>query len=390
MKIWKLSLLVAALLSTNAFALEPMGLSLGGGFNFAPAVELSTENNDNIYSEASNETSSIINRLRPSLGLTGNFGKTTFRSFYVAELGSYSSGGDDDYLDQLMAVDASFELSARHQFDIDAEYLSAHDARGSVAGVESVDAAEPDEYIQTTAGLIYFFGSDGAFANVDAYAETLQKRYGNNKLTTSSREYNKTTYGALLSLKASSAAEALFEARQAEITYEDGALGNDSSEQHLLLGLRWDMTGATTGEVKVGRITRSFDVSNKRSNTNLSWEGNLTWQPLMYSTVVVTTGQFTEESNGTGNYIAASTTSVSWNHEFSSFISTDISANYGEDEYVKASRDDINSGIGINATYSPLTWVDVGLSASKSLRNSNVDGLDQETNLVSLGLTLAL
>jgi len=122
----------------------------------------------------------------------------------------------------------------------------------------------------------------------------------------------------------------------------------------------------------------------------LNWEANLTWQPLTYSTVVVTSAQNTNESNGTGNYIAASTSSVSWNHQFSSFITAGISANYGEDEYVKADRDDINSGFGINATYSPLTWMDVDLSASQSLRDSNVDGLDKETNLVSLGLTLAL
>jgi hypothetical protein len=390
MKAWKLSPLITVFLNVNVFAIESTGFSLGSGFNFTSAVELSIENNDNIYSEATDEKSSTINRLTPSMAFNGDFGKTTFNLFYVAELGSYSFESDDDYLDQLLAVDASFELSARHQFEFDAGYLSEHDARGSVAGAESVDAAKPDEYILTTASLDYLFGSDGAFANVDAYAKTFHKRYVNNKLTTSSREYDKITYGVLLSLKASSAAEALFEARQAEITYEDGAIGNDSSEQHLLMGLRWDITGATSGELKVGRIARSFDARTKKSSANLSWEGNLTWQPLMYSTVVVTTGQFTEESNGTGNYIAASTTSVSWNHEFSRFISAGISANSGEDDYVKADRDDINSGFGINMTYSPFTRVDVGLSASKSLRNSNVDGLDKETNLISLGLTLAL
>jgi len=390
MKAWKLSPLVAALISANAFAVEPTGLSLGGGFNFAPAVELSTENNDNIYSQSTDENSSTINRLTPSMALTGDFGKTTFSSFYQAEQGSYSKNSDDDYLDQLVSVDASFELSARHQFDVAAEYTSAHDARGSVAGAENANAAEPDEYNQTTAGLTYIFGSDSSFANVDAYADTFQKRYDNNELTTSNREHDKTTYGALLSLKASSATSVLFEARQAEITYEDSALDNDSSVQHLLTGMRWDISGATTGEVKIGRVARSFDASNKKSGTHLNWEANLTWQPLTYSTVVVTSAQNTNESNGTGNYIAASTSSVSWNHQFSSFITAGISANYGEDEYVKADRDDINSGFGINATYSPLTWMDVDLSASQSLRDSNVDGLDKETNLVSLGLTLAL
>jgi hypothetical protein len=390
MKAWKLSPLVAALISANAVAIESTGLSLGGGLNFAPAVELSTENNDNIYSEETNEQSSTINRLTPSLSLSGDFGKTTFNSYYQAEQGSYSKNSDDDYLDQLVSADASFELTARHQFDIKADYTKAHDARGSVAGAEAENAADPDEYNQTTAGLTYVFGADAAAANVDVYADTYQKRYDNNEANTAKREHNKNTFGALLSLKASSATQILFEARQADITYEDDAVDNDSSEQHLLTGMRWDISGATTGEIKVGRLERSFDASEKKSGSHLNWEANLTWEPLTYSTVVVSSAQNANESNGTGNYIAASTSSISWDHQFSSFITAGISANYGEDEYVKASRNDINSGFGINATYSPMTWMDIDLSASQSLRDSNVDGLDKETNLISLGLTLAL
>ena len=390
MKAWKLLPLVTAIISVNAVAVESTGLSLGGGLNFSPAVSLSTENNSNIYSEETNEESSTINRLTPSLAISGDFGKTTFNAAYQAEQGSYSANSDDDYLDQLTSADASFELTARHQFDIDAAYTKAHDARGSVAGAEAVNAIEPDEYSQTTAGFNYIFGSDSSVANVDFYIDTLQKSYDNNEATTVGREYHKNTAGALLSLKASPASEVLFEVRQSEVDYQSNTVDQDSRIQHLLTGMRWDISGATTGEVKLGRVARSFVGSDKSSGTHLNWEANLTWQPLTYSTVVVSSAQNTNESNGTGNYIAASTTSVSWDHQFSSFITAGISANFGEDEYVKNKRNDLNSGYGINATYSPLTWMDVDLSASQSLRNSNIDGLDKETTLVNLGLTLAL
>jgi hypothetical protein len=182
----------------------------------------------------------------------------------------------------------------------------------------------------------------------------------------------------------------LFEARQTQITYKDNSVDNNSSIQHLLTGMRWDMTGATTGEVKVGRVVRSFDASNKSSGVHFNWSANLTWKPFTYSTVSASTAQKTSESNGTGNYIASSTSNVSWKNKFSDFISAGISANYGEDEYVKNGRNDINKGFGINATYSPMTWMDVKLSANQSLRESNRDGLDKETNLISLGVTLAL
>jgi hypothetical protein len=390
MKAWKLSALVAAIVSVNAFAIDSTGISLGGGLNFAPSVVLSTENNDNIYSEETNEQSSTINRLAPSFSLSGDYGKTIFNTNYQAEIGNYSRNSDDDYLDQIVSGDVSIELSARHQIDVDASYIDGHDARGSVLGAESANSTDPDEYNQTEAGLKYIFGSDTAMANVDLYVDTFQKRYDNNEAITSTREYEQNTYGALLSLKASPATQVLFEARQSQITYQDGSVDNDGSVQHLLTGMRWDMTGATTGEVKVGRVVRNFDSSNKDSGVHLNWSAKLTWQPLTYSTVVASTAQNTSESNGTGNYIASSTSNVSWNHEFFNFISAGVSANYGEDEYVKNPRNDINSGFGINATYSPLTWMDVDLSASQSLRKSNITGLDKETNLVLLGVTLAL
>jgi hypothetical protein len=390
MKAWKLSPLVAAIVSVNAFAIDSAGISLGGGLKFAPTVVLSTENNDNIYSEGTNKQSSTINRLTPSFSLSGDYGKTTFKTKYKTEMGTYSRNSDDDYLDQTFSGNVSYELSARHQFAAKAKYTDAHDARGSVAGAEAINAADPDEYNQIDAGLTYILGSDTSMANVDFYVDTFQKRYDNNEAGTSAREYDQNTYGALLSVKNSSATQVLFEARQSQITYKDDSVDNDGSIQHLLTGMRWDMTGATTGEVKVGRIVRNFDASNKSSGVHLNWTANLTWKPLTYSTVSASTAQKTAESNGTGDYIASSTSNVSWKHEFSSFISAGISANYGEDEYVKNTRNDINKGFGINATYSPLTWMDVKISANQSLRDSNIDGLNKETNLILLGVTLAL
>jgi hypothetical protein len=390
MKAWKLSPLVAAIISVNTFAIESTGVSLGSGLNFAPSVVLSTENNDNIYSEETNEQSSTINRLAPSFSLSGDYGATTFNTNYGIEMGTYSRNSDEDYLDQIVSGAVSYELSARHQIDVDAGYIDGHDARGSVIGAEADNSADPDEYNQTTAGLTYIFGSDTAMANVDVSVDTFQKRYDNNEALTSIREYDENTFGALLSLKASSATQVLFEARQSQITYQDDSVDNDGSVQHLLTGMSWDMTGATTGEIKVGRVVRNFDASNKSSGAHLNWSANLTWQPLTYSTIVASSEQNTIESNGRGNYIASSISNVSWDHEFSNFVTAGVSVNYGEDEYVKNPRNDINSGFGINATYSPLIWMDVELSASKSLRESNIANLDKETNLILLGVSLAL
>jgi hypothetical protein len=390
MNAWRLSPLVAAIVSLNAIAIEATGVSLGSGYNFSPSVVLNTENNDNIYGQSSSEERSSINRLAPSFLLSGDFGQTTFNSNYQAELGSYSSSSDENYLDQQISVDASFELTSRHQIDIKANYFDGHNARGSVIGAETAFASDPDEFNEVTAGIMYFLGYDSAIANVEFYADTFQKRYNNNEIQTFDRQYNKNTFGAQLNLSVSSATKLLLEARQAKITYENSSIGKDGQEQHFLTGMRWDITGSTSGEVKIGQVTRTFTDSNRNSGAHINWSADLSWQPLSYSTVLVTTAQSTVESNGTGNYITSSLSRVSWNHQFPNFVTAGISVNYGEDEFIKNPRSDTNNGFGINATYSPLMWMDIDFSASKSVRSSNRINLDREINLISVGLILAL
>jgi hypothetical protein len=44
-------------------------------------------------------------------------------------MGTCSRNSDDYYLDQIVSGDVLYELSARHQFDIDVRYIDGHDAR---------------------------------------------------------------------------------------------------------------------------------------------------------------------------------------------------------------------------------------------------------------------
>ncbi len=393
MKAWKLSPLAVALISVNSYAVEPTGLALGSGITFLPAFSLDVESNSNIYSVAEDETSDTITRLVPAFAMQGDFGKTQISADYQAEQGSYSEDDNDDYLDQSLNAGLDYEITSRQQLNIEASYNGGHDAKGSASLEGQTDNVDPSEYDETTGGLSYVYGADSAVANISVFADSYQKRYQNNDDATANLNYNKVNYGAILSLTSSPDAEVIFEARQTDISYvEDAAAGAEGYEQRLFTGMRWDISGATTGEVKVGRSSRFFKEEAKSSNTRLAWEANLTWQPLTYSTVVISSAQSSNETNSTGDYVANTFTSASWDHEFSTFISAGINASVNSDVYVADAtdrKDDLVS-FGINTTYSPMPWMDVELSVSQAKRDSTINAFEYENQIVNLGLNLAL
>ncbi len=391
MSAWKLSPLAIALISAQSFAVQPVGVAMGSGFTFLPNVETSVERNDNIYSQDSGAVSSTITRVAPSFALQGDIGQLKLDTSYKLEQGIYDKNSADDYIDQNLAFGGDYELNARNQLNVDASYNVGHDARGSAKGAEDSVSIKPDEFNEVTAGVAYTFGSESAPFNLDLSAETYQKQYDNNVDTTKGREYDKVNLAAKLSYTVSSATDVLLKITNTDINYDDvSSARREGTESTILVGASWDISGATTGEFKIGLSEREFDLAGIDTETNLNWEGNLTWEPLTYSTVSITTSQASAESAGAGNFIDSSFTLVSWSHEYTNFVSAGINASYGEDNYENNVRNDINTVYGIEATYSPSNFLDLTASWDLDSRNSNVADLDSEKNIFSLGVTLAL
>ena len=393
MSAWKLSPLAIALVSAQSFAVQPVGVAMGSGFTLLPNVETTIESNDNIYAQDSDVVSSTLTRVAPSFSLKGDMGQFKLDSSYTLEQGIYDKNSDDDYVDQNLSVGGDYELNARNQLTADAIYNVGHDARGSAKGGENNISIKPDEFNEVTAGVGYTFGSESAPFNIDLSAKSYQKRYDNNEDVTETREHDKVSVAAKLAYTVSSATSLLLSVSSAEIDYvsnEDAALSREGSENTVLVGASWDISGATTGEFKIGVSEREFDQAGIDTETNLNWEGNLTWQPLSYSTVTVSTSQASAETSGAGNFIDSSYSLVSWGHEYTNFVSAGIKASYGEDEYEGTSRNDINTAYGVQVTYSPRNFLDVTVAYDLEERNSNVANLDSEANIFSLGLTLAL
>jgi hypothetical protein len=399
MKAWKLPLCAAiAAVSSSAYAVEPNGISLGSGVTFLPAVELTVSDDSNIY-KLPDETKvdSTVTRLKPSFGIQADLGTTQLSAGYVAEKGMYTNDSDDNYIDHRLSASSKTEVSSRDEVDFNLNYNIVHDDRGSgtVEGNAAI-ATEPDTYDETVVGAAYIYGSDSAMLNLKPYAEYYNKHYTNNKnLGTADRNYSQVKLGALLSVKVSSATKALLEVRSADISYEEDsakAKGREGNLMNLLAGASWDITGKTTGEVKLGALKRSFDESGIDDSTRFAWEAQLIWNPRSYSTVTFLSQQTANETNDPGTYIASQYSLVSWDHEFSPFMSVVLDASLSNDEYVDdtAGREDEVVSYGVTGVFSPSKILDVKASLKDESRDSNIAGLDYDRQIIMLGFAVAI
>ncbi|WP_276666224.1 outer membrane beta-barrel protein [Thalassolituus oleivorans] len=399
MKAWKLPLCAAiAAVSSSAYAVEPNGISLGSGVTFLPAVELTVSDDSNIY-KLPDETKvdSTVTRLKPSFGIQADLGTTQLSAGYVAEKGMYTNDSDDNYIETRLSASSKTEVSSRDEVDFNLNYNIVHDDRGSgtVEGNAAI-ATEPDTYDETVVGAAYIYGSDSAMLNLKPYAEYYNKHYTNNKnLGTADRNYSQVKLGALLSVKVSSATKALLEVRSADISYEEDsakAKGREGNLMNLLAGASWDITGKTTGEVKLGALKRSFDESGIDDSTRFAWEAQLIWNPRSYSTVTFLSQQTANETNDPGTYIASQYSLVSWDHEFSPFVSVVLDASLSNDEYIDdaAGREDEVVSYGVTGVFSPSKILDIKASLKDESRDSSIAALDYDRQIIMLGFAVAI
>lgn len=401
MKAWKLPLSSAIFaISVGAYAVEPVGIVLDSGITLLPSVELSVSDDDNVYlqPEASQEGSTIT-RLKPALGVEADLGQTKVRLGYMAEKGTYSSDDNDNYTDQTIAAGADFEMTSRHQLNLNAILKDAHDARGaSTATLQGAGAlsTDPDEYDETTMSADFIYGSESAFLNLITGLNRYEKEYGNNFSDgTRDRDHVKTTLSARLAFDVSSATDILVDVSNTNIEYNNDSAIADSREGSLvkaLIGASYDLSGKLTGSAKVGVSQRSFDESDVDSDSALSWELNLAWNPRTYSTVTLFTAQTANETSGPGNYIDSNYSMASWEHEFSEYFSLTADVSLANDVYYNdtADREDETLSYGLTGTYSPTKALDVSASVKQADRDSTVTGLDYEQQVITVGVALAI
>jgi hypothetical protein len=351
----------------------------------SPYLGLGAGYDDNLFLSSTNEKSTTLYVFSPGFKLDARDPNKVFQLTYLAQIGRYGQSHDDDYVDQSARAQFDIAFDRRNFLRLSLDYVRGHEARGStdrpVSGV-------PDKFRLVSPSATYSLGSPGAPGRLDVYYTEGDRRYLNNSDTTAAADRKAEEFGGAFYWRVMPRTHLLAEARQTNIRYHTNTSQN-SKEERVYGGVTWDATAATTGTIKVGRLTKRFD-SDDSSESTTTWEAIVNWTPRTYSKVDFYSARQTNESTGLGRFILTSVTGVTWTHAWSSVFSTGVDARYTKDEYQGFDRTDDTNSLGLRAGYKFRRWLTLGAEYTWTQRDSNLGTFDYDKNLFMLTATASM
>ncbi|MDE3270656.1 outer membrane beta-barrel protein [Pseudoalteromonas sp. G4] len=386
---------LALVASSTVFAQsEPGNFKTESGFVVTPLLEMGLKQDDNIYNQPSNETSSAIFTVDPSINFLLEDGVNRYSVDVGAFSGFYAEDSTDNYFDGFIALNSHLEQSSRSRFDLNARANWTTEPRGtglSEGQGDSID--EPVRYADQTLEAKYEYGAKSAFGRVAARVKYYNKEYLNFTNVTQFRDIDQLLVGGKFIYNTKAGSDAFIELTHEDINYKNEQVNvstRDSKDMRALVGFEWEATALTTGSAKVGYQKKEFDDTTRGSFDGLSWEASVAWAPLTYSSFDFTTSQAAVDPLTEGNYIEQRVFDLGWNHNWSELFSSRVSLNYMDEEYVGVTRNDETLGFVLSADYQLLRWLNVGVFAELSQKDSTTENLNYDKNTFGVNARLSM
>ena len=347
-----------------------------------PSVNLGVQRNDNLFYNPNNKTADTIEILNPAVRLEAKQGNNTYSLDLGTTIGRYNTSTADNYDDYNANGLANFDITGRLRARVRLDYLDSHDPRGSTNNAISTT---PDRWRQTYAQGIISYGALGAKGRVDFELGQLRRDYYNNRVNTALNDRVVDDVGATFYWRIAPKTSLLVQGKHSKFDYTNPGSTLDSTENRLLGGVTWEATAKTTGVFKIGTVKKDFNDASRTDFSGVSWEGQILWSPLTYSHVNFNLSKTPVETTGAiGNFIDKTTTGAVWTHDWSSRVTTDVSASYMNDQYKGLARTDKIQNFGLRATYKMRRWLNFGADYSYTNRNSDDNNFDYQRNLFML------
>ncbi len=353
----QLAISIALLTATSAHA-EDRGYITDSGISILPLLEVALSYDDNIgrYSNGLDaETSSIVTAA-PGVVIKSDRGGNSYAAAYILENGYYASSHNDNYLDHYFTTNNFVRLNSRHGVGLNYAFSNQHESRGTgISAGDDIAAAitDPVKYNRHDANTTYVYGSENAKGRVELaldFESLTYKNYrelsniGGSNVSAKFKDYLQ--YGADLAFyyQYLPATQLLVQVDHNRRKYDWNNPNTDQSQDYIdsyyYLGATWDMTGKTTGKIRVGKQNKSYSDSNKDSFNGFSWDLDLEWKPVKHSTVELAASQKTQDSDQSFVDIKTHLLNVNWKHYWQEQLFTHIGAEFTRDEYSGDSQTD--------------------------------------------------
>ena len=357
-----------------------------GGVTAYPGLGVVTKNDSNIFrlGDANpNKRSSKITVWSPTLALQAEKGAHDFSLTYVADIGRYSNSPADDYVDQSILGLADLGLTTRATLTIKPTYLRGHDDRGATFGAST---AKPSTW--HSAGLYgsFTYGAEEARGRVVLDVGHTDRQYQNNRAVTAAYDRELNSVGGTFYLRVQPSTSLLASVKRTETSYKQTGSTLNSSEQRFWVGVKWDVTEQTSGEVKAGKLKRKFESGLQPYSVG-SWECDVRWAPASYLDVDLSSFRQSSETTLAGSSsILQRNSGANIAYDLSDRVTLHLGGYRLKEDFVGANRVDHTNSWSMKAEYQFRGWLIGAVEYTNSARSSSDSLNDYSRNVYLLSV----
>ncbi|PCJ37573.1 MAG: hypothetical protein COA99_12590 [Moraxellaceae bacterium] len=382
---------VALLIFSGHLVAAGEGYIMDAGVKISPSLTSTVKYDDNIFHEGIDETSSSIVTAAPAVNLLLDDGINRYSADLGFESASHTTSKADNYSNRFLTLSGHLEPSSRSRWDLSANIIHAVEPRGTGITEGAGDAMdEPLEFDAQTAQVSYEYGALSTQGLLALEVNYYNKNYSNFSVITEVMDFDSVLFGGMFFYSTNSKTDAFIEINQNAIRYDinDPSGSRDSDDVYALLGVKWEATALTTGEIKLGLQRKNFTKSDRKDFSGFSWGVNVDWQPLTYSTVSVNTSRNATDPSSYGDYINKSIVGISWLAQWNSRVSTTVGASYEEEEYIGATMGRTDDTRNYNAIidFVALPWLGLSVFLELTDKDSDLEGIAFKKNVVGISL----
>lgn len=377
-----------------AAGILPADVSFIEGLEMVPQTDIQLIHDDNIYGDKTTATASFISVLSPQFRLASRNKKNEHSATYVLKQGNYSASSADNFTDHQFKLLSHIEADIRNQYNLNYSFQSGHEKRGSGLTQGFADTINaPLQFHQHEIGASYDYGADSAAMGLELGLTVRDKDYTNFHQLTQSRDNTRTALESRFISRPTANIDTFLELSGQQISYDvrqQNQSSLDSKVYDALLGIRWEATAMTSGKFKLGYQKKQFETPGRENFSGLAWDLGVIWQPLSYTSFSLQTTRRSEDTDRNGDYIDMKNFSLSWNHQWRSNFSSQISLRRDDRDYAGIDRHDKQSTASFQLSYQMRRWLSFTLGADFTDKESTLDSLTFDRQAIYLGAQVSL
>ena len=346
---------------------------------------------DNVRRTARRTESSMVARARPKAVVDGRIGRHGFRLGYAGDYGLFADVSDENYDDHAFIATGDLSFSRRLRGFFDSGLTFGHDERGDTTA-RLIGSRTPDRWRR------YHIGGDLVFGRASASVLPTQGEIGvsfeqsgtrNLNNNQSARDYHQQAIGLNGRYNVGPKLALVVDTGLIFTDYNDPATTLDARETDLLVGVAWQATAKTSGEVKFGTLRKDFYDPRQDDISGGNWDVEIQWQPKTFSAVTVYASRFTEEAGQGGGSAVTDTAGIRWRHGFTNRLELNAGLDYSESDFV-IGRDDEQIDLNASLSYQVNRWAHLSGGFEYASRDSDNPLADFDNSIVFIELNTKL